>query len=265
MANYLLFDLPNPPANPNQGARGDKNDLIQVDSIHTTHIYNQSGSLYFQGYVPTDFQISLQSQWGPLFPSMSIAELGFGGAGTTAERIFGSVGASSKTRSLSAQLWEGPAYLEISLPIQINAYADTKREIIDKLVSISSFVVPGLDASTGGLIPPGPVPALQAISDLANRAGVAGEVGAAVNEQINAATNNITEEQTIICQVGRFFRMTPCIVTNVVAAFNGQPEDETSNPMAVDFNLELRSYFAVTKEDIAVWFKGNFAKPGAPQ
>ena len=259
-----MFDLPSSPPNHTQGARGDKHDLIQVDSIHRTHIYNQSGSLHFQGYIPTDFQINLTSNWGPIFPSMSIAELTMPGVGGTVERVLAAAGASSKTRSLSAQLWEGPAYLEISLPIQINAYADTKAEIIDKLVAISNFVAPRVGAA-GALIAPGPVPALDIAKELGNTAdGIVdtGAFGDKVSEQFNKFTGDISEEQTIICQVGRFFRMTPCIVTHVVAAFNGQPEDGTSNPMAVDFNLELRSYYAVTQEDIRAWFKGNFGRPG---
>lgn len=257
--SYLLMD---PPANvklpdPTVGKRS-RGELISVNPIHNSYIYTLSNSLAFQGYVPGNFQIALNSAWGPVFPSMSLAELTDGAApvsGAAIERAANAAGASTKLRSLSALLWEGPAYLQLSLPIQINAYEDTKTEIIDKLVSMANFVTPTL--ITGGvMVPPGPIPAQKIIEGF----------GFGSNAQQNAnsiaeASTVINEEQTIVVQLGKFFRMYPCVVTNVVMGFEGQPEEDTSNPLSVDFQLELQSYYAVTREDIAAWLRGGFGIP----
>lgn len=233
--NYLKRNVSGitvPAASPQQSSG------IHVDAIHKTHIYNQSGTLSFQGYVPADFQITLQSQWGPMFPTMSVAETVAGQQGAMLERAAGAAGASSKMKVLSAQMWEGPAYLELSLPIHLIALRSTKDEVIKKLQDISLFVTPGIEPS-GVLVPPGPVP----LGEIASQMGV---------------DININEDQLIVCQLGKWFRMTPCIVTSVTAAVSSQPEHETGNPMTIDLNVELRSYFAVTKDDIRAWLKGGF-------
>lgn len=226
-------------------------DLIQVNDIHKTKIYTESG-LSFEGYVPSDFQISLQTEWGPIFPSMSASELAAQVTGQPLggiEAIAQAFGGSTKSRALSAQAWQGPAYLQISLPIQIDAYSDTKVEIINRLINISKFTTP-TESDLGMLIAPGPVPALAVLGELA--AGIGSEAS------FKSITDNITKDQRIYCRVGKFFQMDPCVVTSVVAAFNGQPEDGTGNPMSVEFNIEISSYFAVVHSDIERWFKGGF-------
>lgn len=231
-----------------------KSELLHVNSIHKTWIYNQSQKLKFQGYVPADFQITLQSEWGPLFPTMSASELAgqaFNSDLGRIETIAKAAGASTKTRFLSAQAWQGPAYLQLSLPIQINAYVDTKKEVIDKLVQVSKFATPTV-ADTGMMVAPGPAPLAAIGVEAASLLSLNG---------LQAQLSKIDEDQMIYVQIGRFFRMTPCIVTNVTAAFSGQPEDVTGNPMGIDLNLELSSYYAVTHEDLLKWFAGGFGNP----
>ncbi|MGL5013337.1 MAG: hypothetical protein ACRC6V_03480 [Bacteroidales bacterium] len=225
-------------------------DAIEVDAIHRTQIFNQEGSLSFEGFVPGDFQISLQTEWGPMFPSMSASELAAQITGNPLgkiETIAQAFGGSTKAQALSAQAWQGPAYLQISLPIQIDAYADTRKEIIDRLIAISKFTTPR-ESNLGMLVAPGPVPA----------EAVAGNILGLFSAGSKTYLESISEESIIYCRVGKFFQMHPCVVTSVVAAFNGQPEDVTSNPMSVEFNIELTSYFAVTQNDIVAWFSGGF-------
>lgn len=225
---------------------------IEVDPIYRTVIRNRSGTLNFSGYVPTDFQIAMSSGWQPLF-SGSMADLA-GQTGlikqSSADLFSGAaslLGASSRVKAATAQAWTEPAYLQISLPIEIHAYSDTKEEVINQLIRMSKFVTPNekgnFDGTVkfGALQPPGPA------------------AGVAILDSVADGSNfSIDDEFEIICQVGKFFRMTPCIVTNVVAALDGQMEDESGNPMGVDFNLELTSYFAVTQQDIEKWFAGGF-------
>jgi hypothetical protein len=257
--SYLLMDLPANVTLPNPAAgKRVGTELVSVNPIHHSYIYTLSNSLSFTGYVPGNFQISLSAAWGPVFPSMSLAELssaaGVGGGALT-ERVAAAAGASTKLRALSALLWEGPAYLQLSLPIQINAYDNTKTEIIDKLTAMADFITPTL--STGGvMIPPGPIPAQKIIEGFN-----VGSAGAQNAEDLANMTSVLNEEQTIVVQLGKFFRMYPCVVTNVVMGFEGQPEHETSNPLSVDFQLELQSYYAVSRDDIRAWLRGGFGIP----
>lgn len=247
--NFLMTDvagltLPAPVASINAL------DAIEVNAIHRTQIYNQSGKLSFEGFVPSDFQISLQTEWGPMFPSMSASEIAAQITGKSLgriETIAQAFGGSTKAQALSAQAWQGPAYLQISLPIQIDAYTDTRKEIIDRLIAISKFTTPS-ESGLGMLVAPGPIPA-QAIS---------GNILGLFSSGAETYLESVSEDNIFYCRVGKFFQMHPCVVTSVVAAFNGQPEDGTGNPMSVEFNIELTSYFAVTHNDIIAWFAGGF-------
>lgn len=255
MANYLIRDATLPGVNGIVHNKPAIRKGIEVDPIYRTTIRNRSGTMSFSGYIPTDFQIAMSSGWTPLF-SGSMADLA-GQAGLIKEGAAAAIGAagqlagaSSRIKTMTGQAWTEPAYLQISLPIEIHAYEDTKEEIINQLIRISKLVTPkevgggevgGVSVKLGALQPPGPAAAVSILQELSGGANL-----------------TIDDEFEIICQVGKFFRMTPCVVTNVVAALNGQMEDESGNPMGVDFNLELTSYFAVTQQDIEKWFAGNF-------
>lgn len=249
--NYLMLDTGNLPGIKNiDPTKPATKKGIVVNDIYKTVIRNKTGTLSFSGYVPTDFQIALSSGWTPLYTG-SLADFAAqgnvisgalaGGINTAASLA----GGSARIKAMTAQAWTEPAYLQLSLPIQVHAYSDTQKEVIDQMVRMSKLVTPsekgqGAGVNLGALSPPGPAAAtsmLQSIGD----------------------TNfTIDDEFEFVVQIGKFFRMSPCIITNVVSAFDGQLEDVTGRPMGVEFNVEISSYFAVTQQDIEKWLAGNF-------
>lgn len=253
--NYLIMDKGDLPAvrgiDPTKPAvkKG-----IHVDDIYKTVIRNKTGTLSFSGYVPTDFQIALSSGWTPIFSGSFADFLGQTGAVSQsltniANTSASLAGGSARVKVMTAQSWTEPAYLQLSLPIQVHAYSDTQKEVIDQMIRIGKLVTPsekgnaedtGVAVNLGALSPPGPAAAASMLQSLGD-------------------TNfTIDDEFEFICQIGKFFRMSPCIVTNVVAAFDGQLEDQTGRPLGVEFNIEVSSYFAVTQQDLAKWLGGNF-------
>jgi len=249
--NYLMLDTGNLPGirgiDPTKPAA--KKGIV-VDDIYKTVIRNKTGSLSFSGYMPTDFQIALSSGWTPIY-SGSLADLTSQAglvSGTTANAVnlAGQLaGGSARIKALTAQSWTEPAYLQLSLPIQVHAYADTQKEVIDQMIRMSKLITPSEKGQAGGmnlgaLAPPGPAAATAMI------------------QSVGDSNFTIDDEFEFVCQLGKFFRMSPCIITNVVSAFDGQPEDVTGRPLGVEFNVEVSSYFAVTQQDIEKWFAGNF-------
>lgn len=249
--NYLMLDTGNLPGVKNiDPTKPATKKGIVVNDIYKTVIRNKTGTLSFSGYVPTDFQIALSSGWTPLYTG-SLADLagqtGLVSAATAAAaNLAGQLaGGSARIKALTAQAWTEPAYLQLSLPIQVHAYSDTQKEVIDQMVRMSKLVTPaekgqGAGVNLGALAPPGPAAAMAMI------------------QSIGDTNFTIDDEYEFVVQIGKFFRMTPCVITNVVSAFDGQLEDVTGRPMGVEFNVEISSYFAVTQQDIERWLAGNF-------
>jgi hypothetical protein len=227
---------------------------INVNPIYRTSIRNRTGTLAFNGYVPTDFQIALSSGWAPIYSGtfadfMAQSGAVSGGVASGTNALAGLAGGSTRIKAMTAQSWTEPAYLQLSLPIQVHAYSDTNKEVIQQMIKISRLTTPsekgnaadtGINVNLGALSPPGPAAASSMLQEFGN------------------SNFTIDDEFEFICQIGKFFRMSPCIITNVVGAFDGQLEDQTGNPLGVEFNIEVSSYFAVTQQDIQKWFAGNF-------
>lgn len=274
MANYLM------PADSGQatavGTMRSREDIMTVDNMYRVKIYNKSGTIQFTGFIPPDFNFSLSSSWDAPFANTSLADLAEQGGGAAASlqgnpnRFLNAVGnvgnfvqnnaqnankalrfagASSMHKLASARVWGGPSYLQIDLPIFVDAYSDTRTEVVETTVNLLSLCAP---SDNGGLfVPPGPSP-LKAVS-MEAMALAAGSGGAA---DANAAMNNVLEDsEAFFVDIGNFFSMSPCIVDSVSANFDNVWEDGTGNPISIDFILQVSSYFAVTREDLKKWLK----------
>ena len=267
MANYLM------PADGGQatavGATRSRDDVISVDNMYRVKIYNKSGTIKFTGFIPPDFSFSLSSQWDAPFANTTLADLAekggnalasVGGAAGAAGQFIGNTaqaadkalrfaGASSMHKLASARVWGGPSYLSIDLPIFVDAYSDTKTEVVDTTINLLSLCAP---SENGGLLlPPGPSP-LKSVSMETLTMAASGQ-GA---DAANAAIGNVLEDsEAFFVDIGNFFSMSPCVIDSVNANFDNVWEDGTGNPISVDFILQVSSYFAVTREDLRKWLK----------
>lgn len=241
MANYLV---PAGNALPVSSESRSRDDIMYVNDMHRLKIYNKSGTIAFSGFVPTDFSISLSASWEAPFGGTSIADLvgkvapGAGAAASTVQSGMKMMGASGLMKAMSAQVWQSPSYFSLDLPVFLDAYTDTKREVIDNTIKLLSLVTP--EESVGGyLIPPGPIPLKAVLGDITGSA-------------------DFDDKEAFTVDIGKFLSVGPCVVKNVVSQFESTLEDGTGNPMACDFILQVSSYFACTRKDLIKWFN-----PGA--
>lgn len=272
MANYLM------PADGGQataiGAARSRGDIISVDNMYRVKIYNKSGTIKFTGFIPPDFTFSLASSWEAPFMNTSLADFAekggdalstvggsrvkdaIGAAGRfvgnnagAADKALRFAGASSMHKLASARVWGGPSFLSIDLPIFVDAYSDTKSEVVDTTINLLSLCAP---SENGGLLlPPGPSPLKSVSMESMTLAAGGGTADAA-----NAAMGGILEDsEAFFVDIGNFFSMSPCVVDSVSANFDNVWEDGTGNPISVDFILQVSSYFAVTREDLRKWLK----------
>lgn len=267
MANYLMpADGGTPTA---VGATRTREDIMTVDNMYRVRIYNKSGTIKFSGFVPPDFAFDLSSSWTAPFADTSIADVAgniggaLGGVGGKigaagdfvaanagrADKALKFAGASSMHKLASARVWGGPSYMSLNLPIFVDAYSDTRSEVVETTVSLLSLCAP---SEVGGLlVPPGPSPLKSVSMETLTLAASGGGADAA-----NAALGNILEDnEAFFVDIGNFFSMSPCVVDSVSANFDNVWEDGTGNPISVDFILQVSSYFAVTRQDLRKWLK----------
>jgi len=269
MANYLMKSDGAAPAAPAGGSS--KENFIDVDNMYKLRLYNKSGSIKFEGYIPPDFSFALNSNWTAPFENTTLNNIaqdgikhvwnGVGAKGARAGDILQSGmtmgGGSTFMKALSARKWAGPSFFEIDLPIFVDAYTDTKKEVIDNIIALLSLCAP---SEKGGLIiPPGPAPIDQVANSLI---GSAGQIVNASPDWLAGKLKDIDYEklavddaESFIVEIGNFFKMTPAIIDSVSANFDNVWEDGSGNPISVDFVLRVSSYFAVTREDLRKWFK----------
>lgn len=257
MSNYLMKS--DGAARVAPAATSSKDNFIDVDNMYKLRLYNKSGTIAFTGYIPPDFSFSLASNWTSPFMDTTMNNVaqdgikhvwgGVGAKGARAGDILQSAmtlgGGSTFMKALSAKKWAGPSFFEVDLPIFVDAYTDTKKEVVDNVIALLSLCAPSEKA--GLIIPPGPRP----IDQIAN--SVLQSVDQIKN--INYEQLAVDDAESFVVEIGNFFKMTPAVVDSVAANFDNVWEDVSGNPISVDFVLRVSSYFAVTREDIRKWFK----------
>jgi hypothetical protein len=254
MANYLNASTGRPVGSNNRGTKK-KNELIHVDGKYLTTIsaadssYNNEDNVFnFEGYVPEDFNIDIESNWEP-FGGLS-ALPGFDKLDTFSKL---GRGGTLANKFLSPQLWGGPSYLSLTLPFELQSWSDSRKDVLNPLVNMLSLISPGISNASGILDVPGPVPLKQAFKSITAYT-LKNKEGAPPPEAVELGGRIYT------CTVGTFFKMTPCIITSVSTAFDSQFDDTNGLPISAVMNVQLQSYYPVTVEDIRTWFqvdKGN--------
>lgn len=256
MANYLT---PAGNAIPVTVSPRSRDDIMVVNDMHRMKIYNNAGTIAFSGFIPPDFSISLAANWDAPFANTSLSGIagqfgsGAGAVAGTIETGIKGMGGSLMNKLLSAQVWSTPSYLILDLPIFVDAYTDTKTEVIDNIVKMLSLVAP---SETDGfmLVPPGPVPAMTIMQEIAGSDKKAGSMTDVLKDNSNG--------EAFTVDIGKFLSISPCVVKNVVTSLESTLEDGTGNPMACDFILQVSSYFAVSRQDIKKWFNPGLSTGG---
>lgn len=252
MANYLIKGTG---ASASAPARS-REDVMHVDEMYRVHIYNKSDTIKFSGYVPEDFNFSLQSSWVSPFEGMDAAgatEFLGGGAGAVAKAEFAGraakfAGLSTQNRLTTARVWGAPSYFSLEIPIFLDAYASTEKEVLLPMLQLLCMAAPFEVA--GFLVPPGPVPSKELLS------AISASATDTINETMgtNVKTPEFDDGEAFTIQIGTFFSMTPAVITNVTGNGDSAFEDVTGRPISADMMLTVESYFACTREDLYKWF-----------
>lgn len=160
----------------------------------------------------------VQNMSGPASRSISAA-----GSGVTM-----TTGMTSIAKWLSGAVWTGGSMFELSIPFVIQAYSDTRREIVSLMRDMLKLTAPS--ETIGGLLrAPGPYMPTSTSEPL-------GDV--------------------ISVRIGKFFEMSPCVVTNVTSDFDTQMDAIGQSPVSVTITVSVRSYWTTTKEDLDKFFVG---------
>ena len=221
-----------------------REDTLHVDNMYRIKIYNSANTIAFSGYVPEDFNFSLASNWSAPFEGISLTDAPDPDVVAVGRALkFG--GLSSQHKLLTARVWDSPGYFTLELPIFLDAYRDTEIEVMRPMVQLLSMAAAD-ESYSGFLIPPGPVPAIEVLN--ATTSLISGR------QDPTAGGGQFDSKEAFTVQLGKFFKMSPAIITNVSASGDSAFEDETGNPISADFMLTIESYFAVTRRDLAQWF-----------
>lgn len=146
-----------------------------------------------------------------------------------------STGQTSIVKGLSGAVWSGGSTLILTIPFAIVAYDSAYLEVTETMKSLLKLVAPS-ESLAGTLVAPGPhvgnAEALLA-GDFSGGVALGGD--------------------EIILSVGRFFRFTPCIITDVNCTFDTQ-FDWMGNPIAATINVTFEAYWTTTQEDLDKFF-----------
>lgn len=182
--------------------------------------------------LPENFMLSLGTSWDNPFnePVSNFASASAGGAQGQALQLAGTgvtaaTGFTTLNKWLSAAVWTGGSMLKLDLPFVLQAYADPKKEVVEKMRELMKLVAPSEYAGQF-LKAPGPYVKIPG-------QGVSGD--------------------EITVSIGNFFTMGPCIIDNVTETFDTQL-DKNGDPIGVTINVSVISYFTTTKEDLDKFF-----------
>jgi hypothetical protein len=275
MASFISFNSSAPEVSVDSPR--DKKDIIDIDGMYKIMISNNStdSPIQFSGYVPENFSIGLSSGWSAPFQGMSMFEVAQeltqsklnpvgangqrgswvssmvnGTGGKVANNLLKFAGYGSYSKLLSAQIWDAPGYLTLELPIFLDGFSDTMKDVVNPLVLALKMAAPAEKGSL--LIPPGPSPAMEVSKSLV-------DMGLAAYQDATGKTGVDTSKifdmkESFTVTVGNFFSMTPAIIEGVSMATENVMDAINGKPVSADVMISVKSYFAVTRQDLDKWF-----------
>lgn len=180
-------------------------------------------------HLPENYQFGLSTNFDNPFNQPISDMIGRSSGAKTSKLATGTTaltGMTTLTKWLSGSVWTGGSLFQLDIPFVLQAYEDPLKEVLMPMKKLMQIVAP---SEFGGLLrAPGP--------HLLNN----GEEGALGGDLITV-------------KIGKFFELTPCVITNVHESFDTQ-FDHDGNPIGAVINISVISYFTATKEDLDKWF-----------
>lgn len=182
--------------------------------------------------LPENFSFSLSTSWDNPFnqPVSNFASGASGGYGQAVDAattgVTAATGFTTLNKWLSAGVWTGGSMFQIDLPFVIQAFENTKDEVVKPMRDLLKLVAPS-EYEGKFLKAPGPL------------------IGSPFSGGVRGDEITVT--------IGNFFVMTPCIIESVTETFDTQL-DVNGDPIGVTINVSVKSFFTTTKEDIDKFF-----------
>lgn len=182
--------------------------------------------------LPENYQFSLSSNFDTPF-NQPLSDLMGGASGAKISKwaTQGSTAVTGMTtmwKYFSGAVWTGGSALQLTIPFVLQAYEDPKTEVLMPMKKLMQAVAPSEYGTM--LRAPGP-------------------------HVLNNGETGLLGGDDITVKIGRFFKLNPCIITNVDESFDTQ-FDHNGDPLGVVINVSILSYFTTTKEDLDKWFQG---------
>lgn len=184
--------------------------------------------------LPENYQFNFATSFDNPFnqPLANYAGMAGNTAGVAADALstaaMATKGKSTINKWMSGAVWTGGSLFQITVPFVIQAFSDTRQEVVKTMRDMLKLVAPS-ENSIGMLTAPGP--------------------------NMASAVGGSTEGDKITIRIGKFFVMQPCVIESVTCDFDTQMDAEGEAPVSATITVNAISYFATTKEDLDKFFK----------
>lgn len=245
MANYLQKNASRPSginASSSSGYAG--GTLPEIDGAYKTTLRAYDGGVetyVFRGYVPEDFNIDLEANWSPKgglnqFLQDKANQVTRGASDLVQNTVLG--GRVGLSRKASYHTWDGPSYLQISLPFSLVAWSSAKEDVLSPMVTMMSLVSAREDED-GVFRAPGLSPFGAAVSTKDSK-----------TEDANSELSGLS----IGCTIGNFMTLghdtDPCLITNVQSAIESKFDIIDGLPMSVLMNVNITTFYPITDRSL---------------
>lgn len=194
----------------------DSKSLIKVFDIRTP--------------LPQNYSFSLSSEFNSPF-NQPMSEFVGGQNATVLEKLLTlTTGATTQNKWLSAAIWSGGSEFSIEVPFVLQAFSDPVSEVIIPMKNLLKLAAPSEGETLSGMLSaPGPRPA----KNDPDKGDIVGDI--------------------ITVEIGRFFKMSPCVIGSVTEDFDTQM-DSNGNPIGAVVRVQFKSFWTCTKQDLDKMF-----------
>ena len=172
--------------------------------------------------LPQNYAFSMTSEFNNPFNQPLLEAVPGGGAIETGIR---QAGYTTMNRWMSGASWTGSSEFSIDVPFVLQAFSEPREEVVRKMRDLLKLVAPDVEGEM--LKTPGPYVLSSGKADLGG--------------------DNIT------ISIGKFFKMSPCVITSVTEDFDTQM-DYQGLPIGAVVRIQFKSFWTCTKLDLDKFF-----------
>jgi hypothetical protein len=184
--------------------------------------------------MPENFSVNLTIEWASQYASIIQEQMNK--LGGTAGQVAGLVsklapifGQSTQAKVMTAQIWQGTSGLELTVPFIFKAQSDSDIEVVNPIKQLMKIALPSVSA-IGTLESP--------------------------FSPLKQATSTADNGVSVDIKFGDFFRLPSCVITSISQSYDSI-FDRKGNPISAKVDLQVRSFYIITVEDIDTLIKGG--------